>query len=91
MYSKYSIKDLGIGDTAPIKLRLHLNRNRKAQYGVIKKLTEILYEQANQKESINHVHKNHHRINKNDRIEPYNKRDSGKPVRNDKENKHRVS
>lgn len=39
MYSKYSVKDLGIGRSAPIKLRLNLDHNRKGQYGVIKKLT----------------------------------------------------
>lgn len=50
MYSKYSVKDLGIGTTTPIKLRLVVDRNRLGSHGVVKKLTEVFLERVARKD-----------------------------------------
>jgi len=47
MYPKYSVKELSIGTTMPVKLRL-MNLREK-QVGVIKKLTDIFYERVTKK------------------------------------------
>lgn len=42
MYSQFSVKELGIGRTTPIKIRLVTDKNRMGYHGIVKKLTEIL-------------------------------------------------
>lgn len=49
MHSKYSVKELGIGRSTPIKIRLIVDRRRIGQNGVVKKLTEILCERVGKK------------------------------------------
>lgn len=55
MYSKYSLKELSLAKTLPLKLRMANNKTKINQVGVIRKLTEIFCERVNQKNyEINH-------------------------------------
>ena len=52
MYPKYSVKELSIGTSMPVKLRL-MNLKDK-QVGVIKKLTEIFCERVAKKNALDY-------------------------------------
>ncbi len=50
MYSQFSVKELGIGKSTPIKLRFATDKNRIGHHGVVKRLTEMLCEKVGRKD-----------------------------------------